>query len=182
MEEIFSLILNGCKLAKDLEANLPNIANQPETISRSCDEIIKSFYAAKERLNDAHHHQAPAALFYPPAAAAETLFHEQQQQQQIIDASLQEWLRSSVTQTMSLMQTQHFVGRTPFHIGEMGAKEMEGTSTTRLRSFGGDHHHHNVQPMDVSDSGRASSSSQPRHRRRYIYIDINTYLCFFIWD
>lgn len=180
MEEIFSLILNGCKLAKDLEANLPNIANQPETISRSCDEIIKSFCAAKERLNAAHHHQAPAALFYPPAAAAETLFHEQQQQQ-IIDASLQEWLRSSVTQAMNLMQTQHFVGRTPFHIGEMGGKEMEGTSTTRLRSFGGGrHHHHNVQPMDVSDSSRASSSSQPRHRRRYISIDINTYLCFFI--
>lgn len=181
MEEIFSLILNGCKLAKDLEANLSNIANQPETISRSCDEIIKSFCAAKERLNAAHHHQAPAALFYPPAAAAETLFHEQQQQQ-IIDASLQEWLRSSVTQTMSLIQTQHFVGRTPFDIGEMGANEMEGTSTTRLRSFGGGHHHHNVQPMDVSDSSRASSSSQPRHRRRYIYIDINMCLCFFIWD
>lgn len=176
MEEIISLILNGCKLAKHLETNLPNIANQPEMISRLCDEIIKNFYAAKERLNAAHHNQAPAALFHPAAVGGETLFHEQQQQ---IDANFQEWLRSSVTQAMNLIQTQHFVERATFDISGMGPKEVEGTSTTRLRSFGGDHQH-NVRPMDVSHPNRASSSSQPRPRRRYTYIDINMCLYLFI--
>nr|QWQ79164.1 ZaWRKY43 [Zanthoxylum armatum] len=141
-------------------------------ISKSCDDIINSFLAARERLND---HQAapppPETLFNYPAAG-EMVSHEQQvhveQQQQQIDANLQEWLRSSMTQAVDIVHTQFLSDqRNPFeHVISERETLMESASTTRLRSMGGDHHHHHVQPMNVSaDSSRGSSSSQPRHRR-----------------
>lgn len=48
MEE--NLILYGCKLAKEMEQNLPMLANQPEALLASCEEIINIFNSVKERL------------------------------------------------------------------------------------------------------------------------------------
>ncbi|KAL1542050.1 DNA binding domain [Salvia divinorum] len=48
MEE--NLILYGCKLAKEMEQNLPMLANQPEALLASCEEIITIFNGVKERL------------------------------------------------------------------------------------------------------------------------------------
>ncbi|XP_057778450.1 WRKY transcription factor 55 isoform X2 [Salvia miltiorrhiza] len=48
MEE--DLILYGCKLAKEMEQNLPMLANQPEALLASCEEIITIFNNVKERL------------------------------------------------------------------------------------------------------------------------------------
>ncbi|XP_047945827.1 WRKY transcription factor 55 [Salvia hispanica] len=45
-----NLILYGCKLAKDMEQNLPMLANQPEALLASCEEIISIFNGVKERL------------------------------------------------------------------------------------------------------------------------------------
>ncbi|WOH06863.1 hypothetical protein DCAR_0626292 [Daucus carota subsp. sativus] len=51
MEEIVSLIYNGCRLARDLEVNLPNIANQPEMLWNNCEEIIRIFTDTRDRIN-----------------------------------------------------------------------------------------------------------------------------------
>ncbi|KAK3014940.1 hypothetical protein RJ639_009956 [Escallonia herrerae] len=51
MEEMNSLIYHGCALARDLELNLPNLANQPIDLARSCDEIASVFGSARDRLN-----------------------------------------------------------------------------------------------------------------------------------
>ncbi|KAK8514391.1 hypothetical protein V6N13_063282 [Hibiscus sabdariffa] len=112
--DALSLILHGCRLAKDLEERLGDLANQPETLSRSCDDIIHMFAGARERLNNAHP-QDPS------------LFPQQQQ----TDPSLQEWLNYGViTQAMDVIQSSI-----------------------------------SMQAMDVSDSGRGSSSSSQRSHR-----------------
>lgn len=51
MEEIASLIYNGCRVARDFEGNLPNLANQPEILWNNCDEIVRIFSDARDRIN-----------------------------------------------------------------------------------------------------------------------------------
>lgn len=51
MEEIVSLIYNGCRLARDLEVNLPNLANQPEILWNNCDEIVRIFTDTRDRIS-----------------------------------------------------------------------------------------------------------------------------------
>ncbi|XWS56934.1 hypothetical protein CRYUN_Cryun09bG0128100 [Craigia yunnanensis] len=158
MEDTFSLILHGCNLAKDLESNLGNLANQPEILSKSCDDIINIFATAKERLNA----QDPALFTH--------LLREPQnsslQQKLQSDPSLQEWLKYGgvLTQSMDMIQQQLLAGKTPFEINEMGGKNLlEGSAASaRLKgSVGGE-----IQAVDVSDSGIGSSSSSQRPRRR----------------
>ncbi|XVF00381.1 hypothetical protein REPUB_Repub03eG0280600 [Reevesia pubescens] len=163
MEDTFSLILHGCKLAKDLESNLGHLSNQPEILSKSCDDIMKIFATAKERLNNA---QDPALftdqlLREPPSSSSP------QQQLQTTDPSLQEWLKYGViTQAMDMIQQQFLAGKTPpFEINEMGGNNLlEGSASASARlkgNVGGE-----IQAMDVSESGRGSSSSLQRPRRR----------------
>lgn len=45
-----NLILYGCKLAKEMERNLPMLANQPEALVASCEEIISIFSSVRERV------------------------------------------------------------------------------------------------------------------------------------
>ncbi|EOY20176.1 hypothetical protein QUC31_005789 [Theobroma cacao] len=156
MEETFSLMLHGCKLAKDLESNLGNLANQPEILSKSCDDIVKVFAAAKERLNA---DQDPALftqlLRQSPSSS--------QQPQQSTDPSLQEWLKYGViTQAMDMIQQQILAGKAPLETNEMGGKNLlEGSASAPLKgSVGGE-----IQAMELSDSGRGSSSSSQRPRR-----------------
>ncbi|KAK3022399.1 hypothetical protein RJ639_047373 [Escallonia herrerae] len=51
MDEMISLIYRGCTLARDLQLNLPNLANQPIDLARSCDEIARVFGSVRDRLN-----------------------------------------------------------------------------------------------------------------------------------
>ncbi|TYJ38350.1 hypothetical protein E1A91_A05G437500v1 [Gossypium mustelinum] len=140
-----SLILDGCKLAKELEESIGNLGNQlqPEILSKSCDDIINIFVTAKQRLNNNahhhhhHHHQDPSLfthhLLHPPQDSSA---HHMQ-----TDPSLQEWLKYGVTtQAVDMIQ-----------------------SCRPSISMGGE-----IQAMDVSDSGKAasSSSSQRSHRSR----------------
>ncbi|GFZ15121.1 hypothetical protein Acr_24g0013110 [Actinidia rufa] len=81
MEETNSLVLYGCKLARELELSLPNMANHPSLLSRSCDEIIRVFSMARNQLN----------------------VHESQVAEHG-GGVVQDWLRS--TQAMSLIHTQ----------------------------------------------------------------------------
>ncbi|KAK8669934.1 hypothetical protein V6N13_104701 [Hibiscus sabdariffa] len=113
-----SLILHGCKLARHLEARLGDLGNQPEILSKSCDDIINIFTAAKQGLNNAH----PQDPY---------LFTHGQPSQQ-------EWLRYGViTPAMDMVQSRR--------------------SNT---SIGGE-----IQAMDASGSGHASSSSSQRSHR-----------------
>lgn len=45
-----NLILYGCKLAKEMEQNLPLLANRPEALVASCEEIINVFSSVRERV------------------------------------------------------------------------------------------------------------------------------------
>lgn len=51
MEETLPLLYHGCKLVKDLEKNLPNLANNPAIILKSSEEIISVFSKIKEKIS-----------------------------------------------------------------------------------------------------------------------------------
>ncbi|XVF81929.1 hypothetical protein PTKIN_Ptkin16aG0002100 [Pterospermum kingtungense] len=149
----FSLILHGCKLAEDLESNLGNLAYHTDFLSKFCDDIVKIFATARERLNA----QVPVL----------SQNSSSQQQQQQLDPSLQEWLKINggvFTQAMDKIQQQLLAGKTSLEIQEMvGKMLLEGSfaSAGFNGNIGGD-----IQAMDVPDSGRVSSSAWARQQRR----------------
>ncbi|XP_030534535.1 WRKY transcription factor 55-like [Rhodamnia argentea] len=50
-DETKLLILQGCKLARDLESKLPTLANQPQiSATQTCEAIIRTFASALEKL------------------------------------------------------------------------------------------------------------------------------------
>ncbi|KAF9670392.1 hypothetical protein SADUNF_Sadunf13G0063500 [Salix dunnii] len=162
MDETISLILHGCKLAKDLELNVANLANQPEALSKLCEDIIRVFINARERLN-VHQQETTSYTHH-------LLFREPQelQQQQNIDPSVQEWLKTSCTSTLETLfhQTQGLVAeRSAMGLIESklggGMQMVSGNLVIELGSRS-DH----VQVIDASDSGRGSSSLSQRPRRR----------------
>lgn len=105
MEEVINSIHYACELAKNLESDLPNLANQPATLSLSIDEIVKTLSSAKERLIifSQHDQITSASHSFTPIMM---MPHEMHQPQ--MDATpMQEWLRSSYAQTMDqLLQMQ----------------------------------------------------------------------------
>ncbi|XP_024171003.1 WRKY transcription factor 55 [Rosa chinensis] len=147
ISETVSLIHRGCNLARDLESNLPNLPSRPETVSKSLDEIIRVFGAARERL------QSSSAAQHDPMSS---YVHVAQQQQQI-DASLHEWLRCNYTQAMEDLhiQTQRFASE----------KSIAATQTD-MRDSGADVLHGQIHQAIVSHELNAASSSQSRPRRR----------------
>ncbi|KAI3793151.1 hypothetical protein L1987_35766 [Smallanthus sonchifolius] len=95
MEEVVSLICHGCKLVKDLQEILPNIANLPHVLTSSCDEISRVFGNVREHLSlpvDYGHHEPPHAM-------------------EVGGGSVREWLGSSHAMDMvlheKLAQQQH---------------------------------------------------------------------------
>ncbi|KAJ8764123.1 hypothetical protein K2173_005029 [Erythroxylum novogranatense] len=140
--DIISLILQGCKLAREVESSLAN-QPQPEALAKSLDEIIRVFMAANDGLNVA---QENPICSYP----AGTMLHQQKE-------GLQESLVASSTSCASVMELYHL-------------HEMSSSSSRRLveitrnqMSASGD-----VQAMDTSEASRgaAASSSSQRQRRR----------------
>ncbi|KAA8539703.1 hypothetical protein F0562_026395 [Nyssa sinensis] len=149
-ETISSMIKNGCKLAKDLELNLPYLANlQPNILSKSCDEIASMFINARDRLN------------------ALAVYHDQPRE-------VQEWLRYGCTRAMDLLNAQVAVAAGKSAVDMQGVPENMGGSQWRppglqvvpvqdsLRLRG---NRLEIQPMDVSNSGEGSSSQRTRRRR-----------------
>ncbi|KZV51927.1 WRKY transcription factor 55 [Dorcoceras hygrometricum] len=54
-DSLESLILHGCRLAEILEQNLPILADQPDILVNSCEEIVSAFKNVKERvLSEGH--------------------------------------------------------------------------------------------------------------------------------
>ncbi|MCE3051130.1 WRKY transcription factor, partial [Datura stramonium] len=80
MEETIATIVYGCKLGKEVEANLPNWANQPGVLLSKTEEIIAVFNNVRERL-----------------------MSQQQQQQHVV----QEWLSSSGTTSQQPLELFH---------------------------------------------------------------------------
>lgn len=141
-ETTISLILQACKLARDLESNLPNLANQPNLLSNSLDEITKNFVTARERV-------------YGQDPSTSSCLHNMltfAHQQQIGTSHVQEWLRSNYAQqAMDIIQTQLVVDQKEAKIG--GCIDDDDAEVKGL------------QAMEASDMNVASSSSQ-RPRRR----------------
>lgn len=50
MEETIPCILHGCHLARELEANLQTLIEQPNSLSRYCEEITEIFHRATDLL------------------------------------------------------------------------------------------------------------------------------------
>ncbi|XP_075108207.1 WRKY transcription factor 55-like isoform X2 [Nicotiana tabacum] len=67
MDETTATILYGCKLAKELEANLQNWANQPQFTLNKTEEIVAVFNNVKERLSYYHQQQQQALEFFHAA-------------------------------------------------------------------------------------------------------------------
>lgn len=171
MEETnpISIIRQGCKLARELEANLPNLTDQHNMLLTSCVEIIKVFNTARERLyttqyRDPMSHNPMNMLIRQP--------QESQQTQIEAAADLQGWLRSNYTQAMDIfqLQLQADQSRNPFEAQKLGsdvhvaaAGRDHAEASARSRSTGGGEFP--VPPIDVSDSGTGNSSSQRQRRR-----------------
>ncbi|KAE9464205.1 hypothetical protein C3L33_03887, partial [Rhododendron williamsianum] len=146
MEEINSLIIHGCKLARVLELNLPDLSNDPGFLLKSCDEIVRVFGMARDRLNS-----------QGSTSDAGQTSHELEMAAGIGGGMVEEWLRyGGGSQAMSLLlQTQIFADDQ----ARLGGRDVEGS--TRFGGGGGE-----AQPMDVADSGGGASSSQRSRRRR----------------
>ncbi|TKY73953.1 WRKY transcription factor 55 [Spatholobus suberectus] len=147
MEEVINSIRRACKLAQNLEQDLPNLANQPAVLSLSIDEISQAFSGAKEKLLLISRQNQPSE--------SPTLVHETRQPQ--MDATLiQEWLRSSHAVTMDqLFQMQQFhAASSTLQIGEMGGRD--GEDSERNKGSEGE-----VQ-------GIHASPSRPRRRSREV--------------
>ncbi|BAT78998.1 hypothetical protein VIGAN_02177900 [Vigna angularis var. angularis] len=137
MEEVINSIRRASELVQNLQQDLPNLANQPETLSLSIDQITQAFTAAKEQLLLISRHTQTSES--PPMLLHETTPHQPQ-----MDATLiQEWLRSSHTVTMDqLFQMQ---------LASMAAREVEDSERT-MGSEG--------------DQGQGIHASSSRPRRR----------------
>ncbi|XP_052184363.1 WRKY transcription factor 55-like [Diospyros lotus] len=91
MEEIKLLIFHGCRLARELEANMNQVQGDVNMLSSSCEEIIRVFSAARERLNS----QGSTSSY---GHASESAMAELEGQ---ASGGVQEWLRYSYTHTMT---------------------------------------------------------------------------------
>ncbi|THG14639.1 hypothetical protein TEA_016423 [Camellia sinensis var. sinensis] len=165
MDEINSLIFHGCKLARDLELNLPNIANQPNMVLKSCDDIVRIFSAARDRLSG----QGSSSTSYGSGGGG-GLIHESQMAGIGGGSSggggMHEWLRFASSQAMDLLQAQYEV--------QGGSAEMGGgvdVSGGELGGGSGGGGGGEVQAMDVSDSSRGTSWQ--RQRRSLIVLIIS---------
>lgn len=80
-ESTRSLILCACELARNLESNLPNLVNEPDLLSMSIADIVKTFTDAKERLLFSQHQTPPSSSFarnlQPQIDANSTSFMQQ---------------------------------------------------------------------------------------------------------
>ncbi|XP_010034137.2 LOW QUALITY PROTEIN: WRKY transcription factor 55 [Eucalyptus grandis] len=163
MDDTINSILRGCRLARDLEHNLPNLANQPNLLAVSCEQIIQVFSVIRERLR------------HNPLDAGSGRYREMQEMRRSEvqagsgSSNLEEWLKSSGYAQSILQQTQCWAGTSGARTGNtegpmeaMGAVAMGEGPFVRLGGGGEE-----MQAPDVSsDRRRSASSSSERTRRR----------------
>ncbi|XP_011076813.1 WRKY transcription factor 55 [Sesamum indicum] len=143
MDEGLALVLYGCKLAKDLEQNLPHLARHPDTLLMSCEDIIRVFTNVKERL----------------VSRGQTNVPRQPQELQRLDddigVGIQEWLRSGMVVEQEQPSGLEFVVRGLSGGGDAGRSLSGGTSRDVQHPL-----------INAPDSNRTSSSSQRQRRRK----------------
>ncbi|XP_022635993.1 WRKY transcription factor 55 isoform X2 [Vigna radiata var. radiata] len=138
MEEVINSIRRASELVQNLQQDLPNLANQPETLSLSIDQITQAFTDAKEKLLLISRHTQTSES--PPM-----LLHETTPQQPQMDATLiQEWLRSSHAVTMDQMFQMQ--------LASMAGREVEDSERT-------------IGSEGDQGQGIHASSSRPRRSR-----------------
>ncbi|KAI3925157.1 hypothetical protein MKW98_009807 [Papaver atlanticum] len=131
MEETLSMIIHGCKLARDLESNLANLTGQPNVLSSSCNDILRVFEVSANRLNELMMsttmsnssltssplllHSLPPQLHHPVFDYGELSLLEPHA---VVaartcspDNNKQEWLRSSYSQALEQVQGHEDTGR-----------------------------------------------------------------------
>ncbi|XP_061339193.1 WRKY transcription factor 55 [Gastrolobium bilobum] len=169
MEEVLNSIKHACELARNLETELTNMANQPNMLSLSIDEVVKTFGDAKERLLMMMSQQnltitASSSSSFPPM-----LLHEHAQ----IGASptSMQGLLGSGSYAQAMVQQQPFDVRTlletkiisggdlqqlryrgTLQIGEMGGRDLEGSAERSKGSEG------EMQGIEASPSRQRKSS------------------------
>ncbi|KAJ8647794.1 hypothetical protein MRB53_000817 [Persea americana] len=176
--EALSSILHGCELAKQLQTNLPTLANQPNSLLSSCEEITRAFNKAMILLNPQHPAAYSHQIFEGPSESSSRAQHME---------------RGGYTQAMDIFYA-HALGRNPFDVrllpeGSMVATEHlsvapvvelatkmlqvnagEAEASGRPRPIG------EFQASDTSDSGGSSMGGMPlqRPRRRRDSRDVRT--------
>lgn len=145
--ETVSLLLHGCKLARELELNLPNLANQPGSVSVSCEQIVLAFSAVRDQIAIApdrrqYHMQIDAADFTYTSVLL--LRHRQQQ-------LLQDYYSSMAAESSGAPR----LPETSCRPGGGGGAEADVPAVGRQ-----------FRVLESSDrgSGRASSSSSSAQR------------------
>ncbi|XP_027333705.1 WRKY transcription factor 55 [Abrus precatorius] len=140
MEEVVNSTKHACELARNLEPEIPNMANQPNMLLLSIDEAMKAFGAAKERLLTM---MSQEGLIIAPSSFASMLPRDETPQGQIGASSvtsMQELMSSgSYAHNMDqllLMQQPFDVralleNRGTLQIGEMGRKDLEGSDRSK---------------------------------------------------
>ena len=83
-----SLVLYGCRLAKDLESNLDDAFNKADEGANLCDQIAKIFGSAAERLRGGQG-QRSSSSSRAVSPIPDQAMHAS------VDASLHEWLANS---------------------------------------------------------------------------------------
>ncbi|KAK4363544.1 hypothetical protein RND71_018785 [Anisodus tanguticus] len=135
MDETIATVLYGCKLGKELEANLPSWANQPAVLLSKTEQILTVFNNVKERLMS---------------------HHQQQQQQQVV----QEWLSSSAATSHQALELFHVAENMLDHRGPAFAVHGMPPENDQMGL-----QQQVVDASHDSSRGAASSSSQRQRRR-----------------
>ncbi|KAK6155994.1 hypothetical protein DH2020_010242 [Rehmannia glutinosa] len=154
MDENLALMLYGCKLAKDLEQNLQMLANQPDILLNSCEEIVRVFSSIKERL------------------ISQRQMNEWQQLDDQIGAGIQEWLRTGGVATTATTATTTTVTREPMDLLNAQQQQLSGlelvVSGGRDMSRGsrGGSVGEIKQLTNAPDFSRTSSSQKQRRRSK----------------
>lgn len=131
------LIRHGCKLAKELESNLEKLAREPSVLSSCCDEIIKAFGDARDRLRGDH----------------DQIMQEMRQPRNVVnDASLHEWLRSNNCYADQAIAMTH----QDMSENKMGSAQLLASSIGHLAM--------DVSVLGNAPSSSSSSSQRPRKR------------------
>ncbi|XP_010067620.1 WRKY transcription factor 55 [Eucalyptus grandis] len=136
------LILQGCKLARDLESNLPTLTNQPQiSATETCEEIIRIFTSALEKLmmvmNSKESTEGHQSCF--PRLLPDNNWGSGRQ-----------------------LGSDHQVRAKLLLKAEMGRGSCDSESCATFRGLGG-----GILSMEVSsDLNRSASSSQRSRRRR----------------
>lgn len=148
---ILSLILQGCKLARELESNLQNRLPD-DSLSDSCEQIIRVFSDVREQLNTIHVSESSLS-FYSRAMATMALFKAQ-------------------TPTQKLYIGGHASGTSDTASGQ--AETTAGVPA--VGSFGGDQSMQTIMDASLADQANVTlagaSSSYQRQRRRYSHFSV----------